>query len=171
MPNSIVKRFLLFSIIGILLAIGINEITFLFLKSAAGRAPGRVELLIPAGTADKIARGEASSAIPANLVFVTGDVLVVRNEDSATHTLGPLFIPPNTSAEMSLDNAENLAMSCSFQPSKYLGLDIREPVDWGTRLFALFISGIPLGLLLALYSFIAWPLKPASPHPSDQSAP
>ncbi|GAB4502075.1 MAG: hypothetical protein Fur0035_16210 [Anaerolineales bacterium] len=159
MSRPILNRFLFFSLIGILLAIAINEITFLFLKSEAGRAPGRVELLIPAGTADKIARGEAQSALPANMVFVTGDVLVVKNEDNITHTLGPLFIPPGASAEMSLDNAENLAMSCSFQPTKYLGLDIREPVDWGTRLFALFISGIPLGLVLALYSFLVWPVK------------
>jgi len=157
--RPILNRFLLFSLIGIALAIGINEITFLFLKSEAGRAPGQVELVIPAGTADKIARGEAQSAIPANMVFVTGDVLLVKNEDNVTHMLGPLFIPAGASASMNLDNAENLAMSCSFQPTKYFGLDIREPVDWGTRLFALFISGIPLGLLLALYSFIVWPVR------------
>lgn len=159
MSRPVLNRFLLFAFVGVLLAIAINEITFLFLKSEAGRAPSRVELVIPAGTADKIARGEAQSAIPANMVFVTGDVLVVKNDDTSTHTLGPLFIPPNTSAEMKLDNAENLAMSCSFQPTQYFGLDIREPVDWGTRLFALFISGIPLGLVLALYSFLVWPIR------------
>lgn len=161
MSRPILKRFLLFSLIGVLLAIAINEITFLFLKSEAGRAPGRVELVIPPGTAEKIALGQPNPAIPANMVFVTGDVLVVKNEDSVTHTLGPLLIPAGASASLSLDNAENLAFSCSFQPTQYFGLDIREPVDWGTRVFALFISGIPLGLVLALYSFLVWPLKKA----------
>jgi len=165
MSRPVLNRFLLFSLIGVLLAIGINEISFLFLKSEAGRAPGRVELIIPPGTAEKIASGEAQSALPANMVFVTGDVLVVTNHDTVTHILGPMLIPPGTSATLNLDNTQNMAMSCSFQPTQYLGLDVREPVDWGTRLFALFISGIPLGLVLALYSFLVWPL----PKPAAQS--
>jgi len=165
MSRPVLNRFFLFSLIGVLLAIGINEISFLFLKSEAGRAPGRVELIIPPGTAEKIASGEAQSALPANMVFVTGDVLVVTNHDTVTHILGPMLIPSGTSATLNLDNTQNMAMSCSFQPTQYLGLDVREPVDWGTRLFALFISGIPLGLVLALYSFLVWPL----PKPAAQS--
>lgn len=159
MRRLVIQRFVLFSLIGVVLAILINEITFLFLKSEAGRPPGRIELVIPPGTAEKVARGEAEPSIPEDLVLVTGDVLVVKNEDTATHTLGPLLVPPGTSASLNLDQAENLAMDCSFQPGKYLGLDIQEPVDWATRIFGLFLSGVPLGLLMGLYSFLVWPLK------------
>jgi hypothetical protein len=159
MSRLLFQRFALFSVIGVLIAVAINEVSFLFLKSEAGRAPGRIELVIPAGTAGKIARGEAETTIPDDLVLVTGDVLVVKNEDSVTHTLGPLFIPAGSSASLNLDQAENLAMSCSFQPGQYMGLNVKEPVDWGTRAFALFLSGVPLGLLLALYSFLVWPIQ------------
>lgn len=149
----------LFLAIGLALGLFVSEASFAFLRSEAGRAPSRIELVIPAGTAEKIARGEAQEAIPLNMVFVSGDVLVVKNEDNQTHTLGPLLIPAGASASLSLDQAENLSMSCSFQPSQYMGLDVREPVTFATRLYGLFFAGVPLGVLLGLYSFVIWPLK------------
>ncbi len=159
MYRTLVQRILLTSVLGILIAIGVNEFSFLFLKSEAGRAPGRVELVIPAGTAGKIARGEAESALPTNMVFVQGDTLVVKNDDNADHRLGPLFIPAGSSASLALDEANNLAYSCSFQPTQTFGLDVREPVDFSTRLYGILIAGLPLGFLFALYSFIVWPIK------------
>jgi hypothetical protein len=147
--------------IGIVLAVGINEISFMFLKTEAGRAPDRIELVIPAGTAEQVARGEPNPALPANMVFVIGDTLIVHNRDSETHSLGPLLIPPGASASMSLNTADNVAMDCSFQPGQYLGLDVREPVTYWTRLYGIFFAGIPLGGLLALYSFMIWTPKKA----------
>lgn len=158
MLGLVVQRFILFSFIGVLLAIAINEISFLFLKSEAGRAPGQVELVIPAGTAEKIARGEDEPQIPDNLVLVIGDVLVVKNEDTATHTLGTLLIPAGSSASLNISD-KDLTMDCSFQPNSYMGFTVNEPVGWDTRAFGLFLSGIPLGMLLGLYSFLVWPLK------------
>ena len=160
--RQIISRALLFLFIGLVVAVFINEVSFSFLKSESGRAPQRIELLIPAGTADKLARGEAQQAIPESMVFVSGDTLVVKNEDSTTHTLGPLLIPAGTTASLNLDQAENLALSCSFQPTQYIGLDVREPVTFSTRIFGIFFAGLPLGMLLALYSFVIWPLKDKS---------
>lgn len=149
--------------IGIVIAIGLNEGSFIFLKSEAGRAPRSIELLIPAGTAEMMAQGQSSPEIPTDMVFVIGDTLVVRNEDTTAHNLGPLFVPAGTSASLKLDQAENFAFECSFQPSSYFGLDVREPVTWETRLYGILFAGVPLGLLLSLYSFIIWPLKSPSP--------
>jgi hypothetical protein len=164
MSRTFVQRILISTVLGILMAIGINEFSFLFLKSEAGRAPARIELVIPAGTADKIAHGQAEAAIPANMVFVVGDTLVVKNEDSADHHLGPLFVPAGTSASLALDQANNLAYSCSFQPTQTFGLDVRESVDFSTRLFGILLAGLPLGFLFALYSFIVWPIKKTTPE-------
>ena len=102
MMGLIVRRMVITMLLGILMGIGVNEISFLFVKTDAGRAPERVELLIPKGTAEKIAGGLASSSIPDNLVFVVGDTLVVKNEDVVDHHLGPLYIPSGTSASASL---------------------------------------------------------------------
>lgn len=159
MKQQIFRRVLLWLGIGILLAIALNEGSFFFLRSEAGRAPRSIELLIPAGTAERMARGEASPEIPADMVFVIGDTLVVRNEDTVDHRLGPLFVPAGTSASMKLDRAENFIFECSFQPSNYFGLDVREPVTWETRIYGILFAGVPLGLLLSLYSFLVWPLR------------
>lgn len=170
MKQQILRRVLLWLGIGILLAIVLNEGSFFFLRSEAGRAPRSIELLIPAGTAERMARGEASPEIPADMVFVIGDTLVVRNEDTVDHRLGPLFVPAGTSASMKLDRAENFIFECSFQPSNYFGLDVREPVTWETRIYGILFAGVPLGLLLSLYSFLVWPLRSDSGRKPEAEA-
>jgi len=159
MSRLFIQRFVISIVLGILIAIGINESTFLFLKSAAGRGPQRIELVVPSGTADRIAKGEANPSIPTNMVFVAGDTLVVKNQDSVDHRLGPLFIPSGTSASLVLNEANNYAFQCSFQPSKVFGLDVQEPVTSGTRLYGILLAGIPLGLMFGIYSLVIWPLK------------
>ena len=165
--RQILLRMSLFLVIGLVFGLFVSEASFAFLKSEAGRAPSRIELVIPAGTAEKIARGETEESLPLNMVFVSGDVLVVRNEDSEPHSLGPLLIPAGSSASLNLDQADNLAMSCSFQPSQYMGLDVREPVTFATRLYGLFFAGVPLGVMLGLYSFVVWPIN-SSPERSAE---
>jgi hypothetical protein len=119
-----------------------------------------VELIIPAGTADRIAKGEQNPSIPANMVFVTGDTLVVKNQDVVDHRLGPLFIPSGTSASLTLGDANNYSYSCSFQASQVFGIDVQEPVTAATRLYGILFAGLPLGIMLGIYSFVIWPLKP-----------
>jgi hypothetical protein len=160
MTRLVVQRFLICMVLGILGAIVINEFTFFFLKSESGRAPTRIELVIPAGTADRIAKGEPNPSIPANMVFVAGDTLVVKNQDVVNHRLGPLFIPVGTAASLTLSDANSYAYTCSFQPSQVFGLDVQEPVTSATRLYGILFAGLPLGLMFAIYSLVIWPLKP-----------
>ena len=159
MSRFLVQRFVISIILAILISIGINEFTFFFLKSAAGRGPQRIELVIPSGTADRIAKGQPNPSIPTNMVFVAGDTLVVKNQDVADHRLGPLFIPSGTTASLVLQDANNYSFQCSFQPSQVFGLDVQEPVTSETRIYGILIGGIPLGLMLGFYSLVIWPLK------------
>jgi hypothetical protein len=162
MTRLAVQRFLICMLLGILGAIGINEFTFIFLKSEAGRAPTRIELVVPAGTADRIAKGEPNPSIPADMVFVAGDTLVVKNQDVVDHQLGPLFIPSGTSASLTLSDANSYTYTCSFQPSQVFGLDVQEPVTSATRLYGILFAGLPLGMMLGIYSFLVWPITPKS---------
>ena len=149
----IVKRILISLLIGLVIGAAINEITFLFLRETA-RAPQVIELVIPVGTSEKVAHGETPPAIPDSMTFVVGDTLLVKNNDTADHELGPLWIPAGTSASLSLDAAESYAYSCSFQPGQYFGLDVHEALTTGTRLYGIFFTGVPLGVLIALYAII-----------------
>jgi len=153
MSNPTTKRIFISLLIGIAIGAALSELTFLFLRETA-RAPKTILLTIPAGTAEQVARGEQPPALPDKMVFVVGDILIVKNEDVADHQMGPLWIPAKASAQLALTIEENLAYECSFQTSKYIGLDVREPVTWGTRLYGILFAGLPLGLLIAVYSFI-----------------
>jgi hypothetical protein len=149
----ILKKVSISLLVGLLFGIALNEITFYFLRETA-RPPKVIELVIPAGTAEKVARGEAPPAIPDSMKFVVGDTIVVKNEDTANHELGPLWIPAGSSASLSLDTAASYAYSCSFQPTQSFGLDVYEPLTLDTRLLGVILSGVPFGVILALYMLV-----------------
>ncbi len=90
--------------------------------------------------------------------FVVGDTLIVQNQDKVDHQLGPLWIPASSSAQLSLDQVESLSYECSFQPGKYLGLDVNEPLTLATRIYGILYIALPLGILISLYS-LAMPSK------------
>lgn len=151
--SVVIKRVLYSMLIGLALGALLNEFTFLFLRETA-RAPKTVELTIPSGTAERVARGEKSPSIPDSMTFVVGDVLLVENEDVVNHQLGPLWIPAGSSASLSLDDAQSYSYSCSFEPGNYFGLNVYEPLTLSTRLYGILFSGLPMGILIAIYSLI-----------------
>lgn len=144
------KRVVLAFLLGFLLAVVMTEVAYR-VQRRENREAQRVELVIPAGTAERVAQGEKPPTIPEAMTFVLGDTLVVVNQDSVAHQLGPLWVPPGTSASLVLGRVENLALECSFQPQRYFGLEVREPVTWGTRLTGILFAGFPLGALFAVY--------------------
>lgn len=153
-----IKRILLSLGFGLLIGVTVSEVPFLFLRETA-RPPREIVLTIPSGTSEQVARGEQPPSIPENMTFVVGDRLVVTNEDIVDHKLGPLWIPANSSAQLSLDQEENLAYECSFQPGKYFGLDVREPLTPRTRIFGIIYVALPMAILFALYSLVITPKK------------
>ena len=151
-----IKRIVISLLVGLGVGAAISEITFYFLQESA-RPPRDVLLVIPAGTADLVAQGQEPPKIPNTMAFVVGDTLIVRNDDSVDHQLGPLWIPPGTSASLELASVTSYAFQCSFRPGKYMGLDVHEPLTWGTRLNGILSAGLPLAILLALYSLLIGP--------------
>jgi hypothetical protein len=157
--NTVAGRLVVFLVLGILVGWGLSEIAFAII-AGDDRPPGRIELVIPAGTAARVAAGENPPDIPQDLLFVTGDVLVVRNEDSVSHQLGPLWVPPGSSASLNMQEPNRYSYACSFQTSHTFGLTVREEATLVTRLEAVALAGPPMGMLMALYSFVLWPLRP-----------
>ncbi|HSL30097.1 MAG TPA: hypothetical protein VK900_12925 [Anaerolineales bacterium] len=156
--NLIVRRLLISLGLGLLIGILVSEVPFLFLQETA-RAPRDIILTIPTGTSDQVARGEQPPSIPVNMTFVVGDTLIVNNEDSVDHKLGPLWIPARSTAQLSLNQEESLAFECTFQPGNYFGLDVREPLTLRTRLFGITYVALPMAILIALYSLLLSPKK------------
>ena len=166
--GKIIWRIVLSLAIGLAAGFVISEVSFQLLKQD-NRAPTEVNLTIPAGTSALVAKGDSPPSIPEGMKFVVGDTLVVYNEDEVDHQLGPLWIPAGATASMNLDRNQNFIFACTFQPSSYFGLDVREPVTIWTRLGGVAFSGIPLGAILALYSFITWPIPKSTEESNDIS--
>ena len=153
-----IKRILVSMLMGVAIGALISEVSFIFLRETA-RPPREVILIIPAGTAEHVARGVQPPSIPKDMVFVVGDTLVVKNEDNVDHKLGQLWIPANSTAQLALNEEQNMAFECSFQPGNYFGLDVRQSLTWGTRIYGVLYAGVPLGILIVLYSFVVPPKK------------
>ena len=148
-----IKRILVSMLIGLAIGALVSEIPFIFMQETA-RPPQEVILTIPAGTAEQVARGEQPPTIPMDMLFVVGDTLVMKNEDNVDHKLGQLWIPANSTARLALNEEQNMAFECSFQPGNYFGLDVRQSLTWNTRIYGILYAGLPLGILIALYSFV-----------------
>jgi len=140
---------------GIALAGFISAAAWVALSDGPLRAPEAVELLIPAGTAEAIERGAAVSAVPANLRFVQGDTLVLRNQDSVPHNVGSFSVGPGTTLRMPLDKATSSSLFCSFHPAGSIGLDVRPHTSPLMVLWPTLMIGIPLGLVSTVVFEIA----------------
>lgn len=165
MPQSIrpyIKRFGIVFLIAVAFVALFNEGMYFLQRDERDRPPKTIELVIPNGTAERIAQGQEDVNLPEGMTFVVGDVLVVRNEDVVDHQLGPLWIPAGRSASLRFDTAEKLAYQCSFVVGNYFGVDILKPTTWTSRLLALAMAAPTLAMLLFVYSLVAVPLKPST---------
>lgn len=151
-------RLAIIGAISIIFAVLFNEATFALQKEPTDRGPKTVQVVIPPGTAERIESGEAEPFLPEELVFVIGDVLEVVNQDSVSHQLGPIWVPAGSTGSLVMNQVERVRYSCSFQSQQYLGLDIKQPVTFTTRLIGLLLTVPTLGALLFLYSLAAYPI-------------
>jgi hypothetical protein len=149
--------------IALVFALAFNEVTYTMQKEPTDRGPKTISLVVPLGTAQRLASGEKLRILPEEMVFVVGDVLEVKNNDAAGHQLGPIYVPPGATSSLVLDKAEKLTYECSFQSNRYLGLDVRTATTIGTRLIALLLTAPTLAALMFLYSLAAFPIKAGSP--------
>ncbi len=153
------KRLLIVSLISFVMVFAFSEIAFYFQRDRSiNRSPQTITLVIPAGTAQKVEAGGEIPEIPSEMTFVLGDVLEVKNEDTVTHQLGPLYVPPGSSAALPLNEADHFTLGCSFQTNQYLDMDVREPTTIQTRLVALFTAGPATILFLYLNSLLFFPI-------------
>lgn len=136
-----------------------NEVSFLLQKDKYDRAPETIQIVIPAGTAEKVEAGENVVSIPNEMVFVIGDVLEVQNQDGVNHQLGPIWVPPGATGRLVMEEIDKLAYSCSFQTSRYLGLDVRAPTTLSTRMTGLVLATPTMTALIFIYSLVVFPVN------------
>lgn len=143
-------------------ALGVGLVVGLVLGVAATLASGGFEerppeivfVAIPAGTAERIARGEATSPIPSDLRLRPGDTLVIRNDDVVGHAFGGYAIAAGTAFVLPVGAADGGRFVCSFHPSGTLALEVDGPVSPAGIAVASLLVGLPIGLLLGALSLL-----------------
>jgi hypothetical protein len=136
-----------------------NEVTYGQQRESYDRPPQTVTLMIPPGTAQRVAAGERQPEIPEELIFVVGDTLEVINQDTVPHQLGPVWVPAGATGYLNMEKPDRVSYSCSFQNTRYLGIDVRQGTTMGIRLTALVLAAPTLTALLFMYSLVAFPVK------------
>jgi len=153
-------RLVITTVISVVIVAIISEAAYLLQKEKTDRPPQTIQLVIPAGTAERVAAGDETPSIPEKMVFVTGDVLQVKNEDASAHQLGPIWVPAGASGSLELGEPNKYSYTCSFNSERYFGLDVRQPTTLGTRLAALGIAVPPTVAFLFIYGTLVFPIKP-----------
>jgi hypothetical protein len=165
-----VYRFFLTSLIAFVFVAVINEGTHLLQKDEMDRLPETVRLVIPAGTADRVALGEVEPSIPSEMIFVIGDTLLVENQDFVPHELGPLFIPAGASASLIMEDANKYTLGCTFQPSQYLDFNVRSRTTTKSRLQAFALATPPTTMFFFIYSLLVFPPSKATMKSPNQTS-
>lgn len=146
----------------------ISETSYFMLKDPETRdTVNTITLVIPAGTAERIAAGETPPSLPSSMTFVEGDLLIVKNEDVISHELGPVWVPPQSSGVLEVGNARTYTIACSFQTSKAFGVEVLPALTTNVRLGGVLGMGLPTSVMLALYSFLAFPIKSKNGDPLE----
>jgi len=164
-------RLLVVFLISLAAMVIISEGAYLLQRDESDRAPTTVQIVIPHGASQLVAAGQSLDTLPENMVFVIGDTLEVVNQDSTDHQLGPIWVPPGSTGSIVLVEANKFSYSCSFAPSRYLGLDVKKPTTIITRLTGLGISVPTTMAFLFIYSFLVFPLHPKEKRPAAEVSP
>ena len=113
--------------------------------------PKDVTLLIPRGTADDIAAGRPAR-LPSEVRLVSGDRLVLENQDIVVHTLGGWQVNPGQVLTIVAEAAAVNVFACTIHPSGSLGLIITPRPGLIDAILVIIMVSIPISLVL----FAGW---------------
>lgn len=75
------------------------------------------DYVIPLGTADRIAGGEAVEIVPAELVVEVGEAIRIVNEDTDGHIVGVFYVGAGETLTQRFEEPAVLEGECSVHPS------------------------------------------------------
>lgn len=165
--KSALKRLGITFVISMVFAFAVAEVSYQMVKNQNERPPRQIEILIPPGTADAIAQGEPGPALP-DMHFAEDDQILVRNMDSVSHQLGPLWIPANSSSVLTLDRPSSYSLDCSFQASQSIDIVVVARAKTSDRVLGILSIGLPTWMLIWVYTLIGLPKQPDPQQPPGQ---
>ena len=110
---------------------------------------GPLTITIPAGTAARLAAGEAVTVAPSTVSLAAGDRVVVANQDTVSHLVGQYLIDPGETAVIRFERPGQNRLVCTFHPGGSLEFAVGERPS---LLKGLVVVGALVGLPLAVVS-------------------
>lgn len=170
MTKAVLLRIGISLIIGVVGGWLISEASYQSMKDPNRRDEARqIEIVIPEGTAERVSAGEENLSLPETMTFVEGDLLIVRNQDTVSHQLGPVWVPAQSSGVLELITASTYSYACSFQVDQVMGINVLPRLTLGMRVTGALMIGLPSWVMIALYSFLIFPIKKQQPLQGAQA--
>ncbi len=107
-------------------ALGIAAVSCGGSNGASDKASKVVEIVIPAGTQDKLNRGELVDVMPAELTFRVGDIIRIRNDDTADQYAGPYLVQAGQQFELKFGAPGRYGGLCNLSGGATYSLVITE---------------------------------------------
>jgi hypothetical protein len=118
-PRRVLAGFAALAVLMVVFTVGLARLV--------GQPAGEERVVvIPRGTAERIAAGERVELLPADLRFRLRDTLVVVNDDDTTHQVGPFTVAAGQRLEKRFSEAATLEGSCSLHPSGSITIEITD---------------------------------------------
>jgi len=93
-------------------------------STAATAEPSTYGVVIPKGTGKRIASGFHLFLIPADLQLHVGDSLVVVNDDTQVHQVGPFFVRPGETMTHTFVEPGRFVGACTFHPAGQVAIEV-----------------------------------------------
>lgn len=102
-------------------------------SDGAERGPGAItavaseadwSYMIPAGTGQRLDRGEQIEILPARIDAKVGETIRIENRDDRGYLLGPFYVGPGETLVQRFVTPGTFAGSCAVHPSGELVLDV-----------------------------------------------
>ncbi len=152
-------RFVISMLFALLFGFLVSEVSYQLQTKNTERDSEDIHIEIPEGTAERVEKGFPVPSIPESMVFFEGDRIIVQNNDNVSHQLGPVWVPAGTSGILALEKPQSYSLSCTFQPTKVMGLEVRPRLTNNIRFQGVLAIGLPSGVLLWLFSIVAKPIE------------
>lgn len=156
--KKLVVRLFIALIIAFVFGYLVSEASFQLIKENSKQDVETFEIIIPEGTSERVEKGSPIPSIPDSMIFLEGDSIIVKNEDSTSHQLGPIWVPSGSTGTLTLEKPQTYSMACTFQPSKLMGLEVRPRLTNNIRFQGILAIGFPTGVLGWLFSIVIFPI-------------
>ena len=85
-------------------------------------------IVIPPGTAERLAAGDTSNAPPHSFELILGvrDVLVIQNKDSVWHQVGPYRVAPGHTLQQRFSRPGTIQAACTITASQQVEIVVHE---------------------------------------------